>query len=117
MIDAQEDEVLVLPLTPSLRPSPHVELSEKMGGSPCVVGTRVPVRRLWQWHRKGVSVETLVNRYPSLGWARVLGALAFAYDNEDLIEADLTRERTLLTEPSPAPSSSHEQAHDAKETP
>ena len=75
---------------------PHVELSEKMAGSPVVVGTRVPVRRLWAWHRKGVSVETLVKRYPALGWAKVLGALAFAYDNEELIEADLDRERSLM---------------------
>ena len=75
---------------------PHVELSDKMAGSPVVVGTRVPVRRLWAWHRKGVSVETLVKRYPTLGWAKVLGALAFAYDNEELIEADLDRERGLL---------------------
>lgn len=59
-------------------------------------GTRVPVRRLWAWHRKGVSVETLVKRYPSLGWAKILGALAFAYDNQDVVEADLARERALL---------------------
>jgi len=75
---------------------PHVEMSEKMAGSPVVIGSRVPVRRLWAWHRRGVSVETLVKRYPSLGWAKVLGALAFAYDNEELIEADLDRERALL---------------------
>lgn len=59
-------------------------------------GTKVPVRRLWAWHRKGVSVETLVKRYPSLGWAKVLGGLAFAYDNEDVVEADLDRERALM---------------------
>lgn len=76
---------------------PHVEVAaDVMGGSPIVRGTRVPVRRLWAWHRKGVSVETLVRRYPTLGWARVLGALAFAYDNEELVEADLDRERALL---------------------
>lgn len=75
-----------------------------MGGSPVLRGTKVPVRRLWAWHRKGVSVETLVKRYPALGWAKVLGALAFAYDNEDLIEADLDRERALLeSEPEKVP--------------
>lgn len=37
-----------------------------------------------------------MKRYPSLGWAKVLGGLAFAYDNEDLVEADLDRERALL---------------------
>jgi uncharacterized protein (DUF433 family) len=67
-----------------------------MGGSPCVRGTRVPVRRLWSWHRRGITVETLLKRYPSLGPARVLDALAFAYDNAELIEADLTREASLV---------------------
>lgn len=76
---------------------PHVECREDLlAGSPVVRGTRVPVRRLWAWHRKGVTVETLVKRYPSLGWAKVLGALAFAYDNQDVVEADLARERALL---------------------
>ncbi len=56
----------------------------------------MPVRRLWSWHRRGVSVETLLKRYPALGPARVLDALAFAYDNTDLIEADLSREEALL---------------------
>ena len=49
-------------------------------------------------------METLVKRYPSLGWAKVLGGLAFAYDNEELIEADLDRERALLeSEPERVP--------------
>src|SRR3984957_5648936 len=83
---------------PAVRvPHPHVEIRDDvMSGSPCVRGTRVPVRRLWSWHRRGVSVETLLKRYPSLGPARVLDALAFAYDNPDLIEADLSREQALM---------------------
>ena len=84
---------------------PHVEArADLLGGSPVIKGTKVPVRRLWAWHRKGVSVETLVKRYPALGWAKVLGGLAFAYDNEDLVEADLDRERALLeSEPEKVP--------------
>jgi hypothetical protein len=61
-----------------------------------VAGTKVPVRRLWEWHRKGETVETLVKRYPMLGPARVMSALAFAYDHQDIMEADLTRERCVL---------------------
>lgn len=93
------------PLPPVLVSHPHVEVRDDLlGGSPVVRGTRVPVRRLWAWHRKGVSVETLVKRYPSLGWAKVLGGLAFAYDNEALVEADLDRERALLeSEPEKVP--------------
>jgi uncharacterized protein (DUF433 family) len=76
---------------------PHVEIrADLLAGSPCVRGSRVPVRRLWSWHRRGVTVETLLKRYPSLGPARVLDALAFAYDNTELIEADLAREEALL---------------------
>jgi uncharacterized protein (DUF433 family) len=80
-------------------PYPHVELRDDvLAGSPIVQGTRVPVRRLWSWHRRGVSVETLLKRYPQLGPARVLAALAFAFDNPELISADLARERTLMGE-------------------
>lgn len=76
---------------------PHVEARpDLLAGSPLVRGTKVPVRRLWAWHRKGVTVETLVKRYPALGPAKVLCALAFAYDNQDVLEADLERERQML---------------------
>jgi len=45
-----------------------------------------------------VTIETLLKRYPSLGPARVLDALSFAYDNTDVVETDLARERALLGE-------------------
>ncbi len=78
-------------------PHTHVVVRDDVAaGSPVVNGTKVPVRRLWAWHRKGVSVETLIKRYPGLGPARVLGALSFAYDNPELMAADLAREAALL---------------------
>jgi uncharacterized protein (DUF433 family) len=85
-------------LVPRIRvPHPHVRVDAAvLGGSPHVNGSRVPVRRLWAWHRGGASVETLVKRYPNLGPARILDALAFAYDNQDLIEADIEREQILF---------------------
>jgi len=76
---------------------PHVEVRpDLLDGSPVVRGSKVAVRRLWAWHRKGVTVETLVKRYPPLGPAKVLDALAFAYDNQDVLAADLERERDIL---------------------
>jgi len=72
---------------------PHVKTDPAvLGGSPFVAGSRVPVRRLWSWHRGGASVETLIKRYPNLGPAKVLDALAFAFDNTTLIEDDLAQE-------------------------
>lgn len=91
------------PLPPVRIIHPHVELSPELDGSPIVRGTRVPVRRLFSWHRRGTTVETLLKRYPQLGPARVLDALAFAYDNRDLVEADLDRERAMLGEESSDP--------------
>ncbi len=81
------------PLPRVLVPHPHVRCDSRLlGGSPHVDGSRVPVRRLWAWHRSGVSIDKLLKRYPSLGPARVLDALSFAYDNRDVVEADLARE-------------------------
>ena len=88
-------------------PHPHVTVDPGLlEGSPVVTGTQVPVRRIFSWHRRGTSVETLLKRYPRLGPAKVLAALSFAYDHLDLMEADLERERELLgptSEPSGPP--------------
>ncbi len=79
---------------------PHIELKAE-DGAPFVRGTRIAVRRLYAWHKGGTSVETLLRRYPTLGPAMLFDALAFAYDNLDLVEADLARERSLLAETDP----------------
>ena len=67
---------------------PHIEFRDE---SPFITGSRVPVRRLWSWHRKGLPIATLIKRYPELGPSKVLVALAFAYDNQELIERDIAR--------------------------
>ena len=41
-------------------------------------------------------MATLFRRYPTLGPARVLDALSFAYDNLELIEADIAREQRMF---------------------
>ena len=86
---------MILPIV--LVPHPHVRVdSGVLGGSPHVAGSRVPVRRLWVFFRDGARVETLMRRYPKLGPAKVLDALAFALDNPEVIEADIARENQLL---------------------
>ena len=42
-----------------------------------------------------------MKRYPNLGPARILDALAFAYDNQDLIDADIAREQALFEKQGP----------------
>lgn len=80
-----------------LVPHPHVRVDTNvLGGSPYVVGTRVPVRRLWGFYRNGATVDTLIKRYPQLGAAKVFDALAFAWDNPEVMEADMMKEARLL---------------------
>lgn len=90
-----------------LIPHPHVRVDRNiLGGSPFVVGSRVPVRRLWGFYKNGATVEVLVKRYPRLGPAKILDALAFAFDNREVIEQDLENEQLFLqrtTDTTPAP--------------
>jgi uncharacterized protein (DUF433 family) len=67
-----------------------------LGGSPFVDGSRVPVRRVYAFFRDGAKVETILKRYPQLGAAKVLDALAFALDNPEVIQADIEQEHALL---------------------
>jgi uncharacterized protein (DUF433 family) len=94
-----------------LVPHPHVRVDASvLAGSPYVVGSRVPVRRLWSYYKKGVSLDTLLRRFPRLGPAKILDALAFAYDNEEVVLADIEREEKLLDRVQPkAPGKGAEQ--------
>lgn len=89
-----------------LVPHPHVRVDGNvLGGSPYVTGTRVPVRRLWGFYRNGAGVDTLIKRYPQLGPAKIFDALAFAWDNAEVMDADMAREAILLQKdvrPAPA---------------
>lgn len=85
-----------------LIPHPHVRTDPTvLAGSPYVVGTRVPVRRLWAFYRGGAQIDTLIKRYPQLGAGKIFDALAFAWDNPEVMEADLAREARLLEKGSP----------------
>jgi len=80
-----------------LVPHPHVRVDKKtLNGSPYVSGSKVPVRRLWAFYRSGAGIDVLLKRYPRLGPAKIFDALAFAFDNPEVIEADLAREGELL---------------------
>ena len=95
-----------------LVPHPHVRVDEQvLGGSPHVIGSRVPVRRLWAFYRSGASVERILKRYPQLGPAKVFDALAFALDNLEVIDADLAREDEILSRAGQRPKSTPESAN------
>ena len=78
---------------------PHVEVvaNHSMGVMALVRGTRVPVARLFSWQQNGVTIATLIKRYPQLGPAVVLDALAFAFDNEEMVRADWAKLDAAVT--------------------
>jgi uncharacterized protein (DUF433 family) len=68
---------------------------ERCGGQPVVAGTRIRVGTVLTSYRLGMSVEEIVQQYPSLRPADVHDALAYAYDHIDEIESDLAADNEL----------------------
>jgi len=64
------------------------QVPARCGGQPVVGGTRIRVAIILGYYRQGVSVEEIVQQYPSLKPADVHDALAYAYEHLDEIEAD-----------------------------
>jgi uncharacterized protein (DUF433 family) len=76
---------------------PHVHVqADVLAGSPYIVGSRVPVRRVWAFYKAGATVEQLIKRYPHVGKSKIFDALSFAIDNYELIEDDLAREEEAI---------------------
>lgn len=61
----------------------------RCGGQPVVAATRIRVATILACYRQAMSVEEIVQQYPTLKPADVHDALAYAYDHLDEIEADL----------------------------
>lgn len=61
----------------------------RCGGQPVVVDTRIRVATILVCYRQGMTVEEIVQQYPTVKPADVHDALAYAYDHIDEIEADL----------------------------
>jgi len=99
-------EVLVYPHI-ELRAPPFPIPNPVLGAektSPFVIGSNVPVRRIYDWFRRGVPAETLIKRYPQLGPAKVLAALAYAHDNKEIVEKDIEyAERVMSADTLPPP--------------
>lgn len=70
------------------------ELITKMpnvcGGRACIAGHRIRVADIVVWHkRRGYSADEIVEFFPSVTLAQVQSALAYYFEHQDEIEADL----------------------------
>src|SRR5499433_1434981 len=59
---------------------------ERLGGVPCFVGTRVPIKYLWEYLIKGKTLEAFLDDFEGVPREEAIAALAQAYERllEDL---------------------------------
>jgi uncharacterized protein (DUF433 family) len=48
---------------------------ERMGGTPCFTGTRVPIKSLFDYLETGDSLETFLEHFPTVSRQQVQGVL------------------------------------------
>jgi len=53
---------------------------ERLGGVPCFVGTRVPIKYLWEYLTKGKSLDEFLNDFEGVPREEAVAALEQAYD-------------------------------------
>lgn len=68
----------------------HIEKDPaKYDGKAVVKGTRVPVASIVNHYRSGMSIEEILEGYPSLTPAQLFDALSYYFDNKDEIDQEL----------------------------
>jgi uncharacterized protein (DUF433 family) len=65
------------------------KVAGRSGGRAVVSGTRIRVSVVLGCYRGGMTIEEIVQQYPSLRPGDVHDALAYAYDHPDEIASDL----------------------------
>ena len=84
---------------------PYVERRKGVcGGRPVIKGTRFPVSSIAIQYQHGLSAEDILRDYPQLAPPQVYGALAYYFDHQEGIEAEVAqirqRERQMSQDPS-----------------
>jgi uncharacterized protein (DUF433 family) len=65
------------------------------GGKPCITGTRIRVQDVVIRTELGESPDQIIAAYPQLSLADVHAALAYYYDNRDLIDQQIREDESL----------------------
>ena len=53
---------------------------ERLGGVPCFVGTRVPIKYLWEYLLKGKTLDEFLDDFEGVPRAEAIAALQQSYD-------------------------------------
>lgn len=61
----------------------------KYEGKAVIKNTRIPVASIVNHYRSGMSIEEILEGYPSLSPAQLFDALSYYFDNKDEIDKEL----------------------------
>lgn len=53
---------------------------ERMSGAPCFVGTRVPIKHLWDYLEGGDSLDEFLEGFPGVSREQAIQALEIAFE-------------------------------------
>ncbi len=74
----------------------YVIKDEKIySGSPIIKGTRIPVKAIVIHYQSGMSIEDILEGYPSINPAQLFDALSYYHDNKEEIEKDIERDSVV----------------------
>jgi uncharacterized protein (DUF433 family) len=78
----------------------HIEIVQGAGGPKArIVGHRIRVVDVVEWHEKqGMSVDEIVEQFPTITHADVHAALAYYWDHRDEIEAKMAEDEAYAEE-------------------
>lgn len=78
----------------------HIEIVEGAGGPKArIVGSRIRVQDVVIWHEKlGMSIDEILDQFPTITAADVHAALAYYWDNREAIEAKMRADEAFVEE-------------------
>jgi len=73
---------------------PYIERKRSVcGGRPVIKGTRFPVSSVAIHYRRGLTAEDILRDFPQLTPTQVYGALAYYFDHQEEIDAEIKQIR------------------------
>jgi uncharacterized protein (DUF433 family) len=73
---------------------PYIEQKRGVcGGRPVIKGTRFPVSSVAIHYRRGLMAEDILRDFPQLTPTQVYGALAYYFDHQEKIDAEIEQIR------------------------
>ena len=78
----------------------HIKIAQGTGGpKPRIAGSRIRVQDVVIWHeRRGMSVDEIIEQFPTISRADVYSALAYYWDHKDEIDARIAADEAYIDE-------------------